>query len=335
MLSRNHQSLIAVVIPCFRVSRQILKVVNNIEAKVDYIYVIDDQCPERSGKLVEETITDKRVKVLFLKTNQGVGGATIAGIKQAIADGASVIVKIDGDGQMDTSLISSFIAPILHGDADYTKGNRFFYPEGLESMPTLRLIGNVGLSFFSKLSSGYWNIFDPTNGFLAIHGKVAAILPLDKIHKRFFFESDLLFRLNIIQAKVIDIPMRAIYEDEVSNLNPWRELPRFLSFHLRNFSKRLFYNYILRDFSIASLELILSLPLIIFGIIYGLTHWKTTLPTASAGTVMLSALPIILGFQLLLGFISYDMQSVPKITLQQRLSQLNLLENYALQGKKL
>ncbi|EAZ91308.1 glycosyltransferase family 2 protein [Crocosphaera chwakensis] len=320
--------MIAVVIPCFRVSRQILGVISGIGEEIDRIYVVDDHCPEYSGQVVRDNSIDPRVQVIFLSFNQGVGGATIAGIQQAVIDGASVIVKMDGDGQMESAFIPALVKPIVQGEADYTKGNRFFYLDGLLSMPTFRLIGNAGLSFLSKLSSGYWNIFDPTNGFFAIEGKVASVVPWRKINKRFFFESDLLFRLNIIQAKVIDIPMPAIYEDEISNLNPWRELPRFFTAHLHNFSKRIFYNYILRNFSIASIELLLSLPLLIFGILYGLSQWSISFPTASAGTVMLSALPIILGFQLLLAFFSYDMQSLPQFPLQQRLTQLESLKAY-------
>src|SRR5690606_34207967 len=107
--------------------------------------------------------TDVRVKVIRNAQNAGVGGAVMAGYRAAIADNMDVIVKVDGDGQMDACLIPNFVAPILSGHADYTKGNRFFNPEGVQSMPKLRLMGNAALSFMTKLSSGYWDLFDPTN----------------------------------------------------------------------------------------------------------------------------------------------------------------------------
>src|SRR5690606_32001950 len=151
--------------------------------------------------------TDPRVRVIRHASNLGVGGAVITGYQAAIADGMDILVKLDGDGQMDASLIPDFIEPIINGEADYTKGNRFFDLEELRSMPRIRLIGNAVLSFMTKFSSGYWNLFDPTNGFTALHADVARYLPLSKISKRYFFESDMLFRLNTLRAVVHDIPM--------------------------------------------------------------------------------------------------------------------------------
>lgn len=309
---------LAVVIPSYRVRDRILSVLERIGPEVTMIYVVDDACPEESGRFVEENTTDRRVKVIRHVSNQGVGGATITGMKQAAADGADVIIKIDGDGQMDPALIPSFARVILGGEADYSKGNRFFEPEGLAAMPLARLIGNAGLSFLAKISTGYWHTFDPNNGFIAIHAGLIDILPMEKISKRYFFESDMLFRLNILTACVIDIPMHAHYADEVSSMKPLREIPRFTSSHLKNFCKRIFYNYFIRSFSLASIELVLGVFLAAFGLAYGLAHWSTQIP-ATAGTVMTAALPIIIGAQLLLAFLNYDIQSVPRSALHTRL----------------
>jgi hypothetical protein len=174
---------------------------------------------------------------------------------------------------MDPALIPSFAGVILRGEADYAKGNRFFELEGLASMPLGRLIGNAGLSFLTKISTGYWHSFDPTNGFFAIHASLISLLPLDKISKRYFFESDLLFRLNILTARVVDVPMHSAYGGEVSNMKPHREILRFAFAHLKNFSKRIFYNYFIKNCSIASVELVPGIALLMFGVIYGLTHW--------------------------------------------------------------
>lgn len=310
--------LLAVVIPSYKVRAHILSVLARIGPEVGLIYVVDDACPEGSGRFVEENATDPRITVIRNPENQGVGGATMAGMKQAAIDGADVIIKIDGDGQMDPALIPSFAGVILSGEADYAKGNRFFEPEGLAAMPLGRLIGNAGLSFLSKISSGYWHSFDPTNGYVALHASLVDLLPLDKISKRYFFESDLLFRLNILTARVVDVPMHAQYADEISSMRPLREIPRFALAHMRNFAKRIFYNYFIRNFSLASLELALGLLLLLFGAVYGLANWGMDAP-ATAGTVMIAALPIIIGSQLLLAFLNYDIQSVPRAALHPRL----------------
>jgi glycosyltransferase involved in cell wall biosynthesis len=228
----------------------------------------------------------------------GVGGAVKTGYKAALKSGADVIVKLDGDGQMDPSLISELVAPIVEGKADYSKGNRFDTLEGLKEMPKIRIFGNAVLSFMAKISTGYWGITDPTNGFTAIHKTSLSGLQLSKISNDFFFESDMLFRLNLLKAVVTDIPMDAKYADEVSNLKISKVVGEFLLKHIRNLGKRIFYNYYLRDMSLASLELPLGLVLFTFGTVFGLTQWLSSAAsnvTTPAGTVMLSALPTLMG----------------------------------------
>jgi glycosyltransferase involved in cell wall biosynthesis len=256
---------IAVVIPSYRVVKHILGVISEIGPEVWRIYVVDDKCPDESGNFVEANCKDERVVVLRHGVNQGVGGAVMTGYRAAISDGAEIIIKVDGDGQMDPRLIPNFIEPILTGEADYTKGNRFFNLEEIRTMPKVRLFGNAALSFLSKLSSGYWDLFDPTNGYTAIHSGVAQHLPFDKISSRYFFETDMLFRLNTLRAVVVDVPMSAKYGDEVSHLKISKIIFEFLAKHIRNFGKRIFYNYYLRDMSVASIELPVGLLLMIFG----------------------------------------------------------------------
>ncbi len=312
---------IAVVIPSYKVTRHILGVIAGIGPEVTRIYVVDDKCPDHSGDFVRANCQDPRVTVLEHAENQGVGGAVMTGYRAAILDGARVIVKIDGDGQMDGTLIPAFVAPILAGEADYTKGNRFFNLERIGSMPPMRLFGNAVLSLMTKLSSGYWDLFDPTNGYTAIHADAARFLPFDKISKRYFFESDMLFRLNILGAVVTDVPMDAVYGDEVSNLKISKVVTEFLTKHVRNFGKRIFYNYYLRNMSLASLELPLGLLLATFGTVYGIAHWIASARSGvetPAGTVMLAALPVIMGVQLILAFLAYDIAAVPRRPLHKK-----------------
>lgn len=319
MILHTADLVVFVVIPCYRVTNHILEVIAKIGAEVTGIIVVDDCCPDGSGNFIEKNCPDSRVVVLRNPQNLGVGGAVLTGYRAAIEAGAKVIVKIDGDGQMDPRLIPLFIAPILAREADYTKGNRFYDLEGIRSMPKVRLFGNAVLSFMTKLSSGYWNLFDPTNGYTAIHADVARHLPFEKISRRYFFETDMLFRLNTLRAVVLDVPMEAQYGDEVSGLKISKILSEFFFKHVCNFSKRIFYNYYLRDMSLASIELPLGLLLLVWGGVFGVLHWIASHQegvTTPAGTVMLSAIPILMGSQLILAFLGYDIASVPNRPLQ-------------------
>jgi glycosyltransferase involved in cell wall biosynthesis len=314
---------VAVIIPCYRVkSSKVLDIIARIGTDVAAIYVIDDACPLHVGDLVQSEVRDPRVRVIRRAHNGGVGAATMTGMAAAAADGADVLVKLDGDGQMDPALIPSLIQPLLRGEADYAKGNRFFAPEYLQGMPMVRLFGNSVLSLVAKLSSGYWTIFDPTNGYIAINTAIFRLLPHNKIARRFFFESDVLFRLNLLRAHVVDVPMRASYGDEASNLRVHHVILPFIGSHLRNFAKRIIYCYFIRDFSVGSIYLMFGVPLFLFGVSFGIYEWivsAQTMVVASAGTVMLAALPLIMGFQLLLSFLAFDISNVPRTPLHGRL----------------
>ena len=308
---------IAVVIPCFRAATSICDVVASIHPKVEFVICVDDGCPEASHeKIAIEFGNDPRVHIIQHETNKGVGAAVITGYRKALDLDAWIIVKMDADAQMDPQQIDRLITPIIEGRADYTKGNRFFSPENLSDMPLLRIIGNAGLSFITKVSSGYWGIMDPSNGFTAIHVSVAHSLPLDKISERYFFESDMLFRLGMLRAVITDIPMKAIYGENSSNLNEWYSLMTFPFLSGKNLIKRIIYDYFVRDFNIASINMVLGILLSAFGVIFGATSWyiaETRNIFASAGTVMLSGLPLIVGIQLLLNFLSYDMSNRPLV----------------------
>jgi glycosyltransferase involved in cell wall biosynthesis len=261
--------LIAVIIPCYRVKSHILGVLKSIGPEVKVIYVVDDACPEGTGKFVSTNSEDKRVKVIQNTENLGVGGAVITGYQQAMKDNMDIMVKIDGDGQMDASQIPRFTLPIANLEADYTKGNRFFDAEKIAGMPIHRVLGNAGLSLLTKFSSGYWDIVDPTNGFTAINRTALQEINLDKLSKRYFFESDMLFRLYLSKAVIRDIPINAKYGNEKSNLSAIRALWEFPLRHSRNFHKRIFYTYFLRDMTPGSIEYLLGNVFLIFGVIFG------------------------------------------------------------------
>jgi dolichol-phosphate mannosyltransferase len=303
---------IVVVIPCYKVSKQILKVISDIPEEVSHIVLIDDQCPEKTGEFVAKNINDPRVTILTNSKNLGVGGATKAGYLQAIKYQADIIVKLDGDGQMNPADITKLTKAITEEKYNYAKGNRFFSIKNVKQMPLIRKFGNLVLSFMSKLSTGYYEIFDPNNGFTAISSDFLTQLPLDEIDSRYFFESDMLYQLNLLGAKVLDIPLPAIYKDEHSSLNIWQSIIIFPKKHLINFVKRIIYTYYLRDFNIASVQLLVGTIFFWWGLVLGLTTWLHNMEngvSSATGTIMLVGILIITGVQLLLSFLNFDMRS--------------------------
>lgn len=314
IISHETTPVIAVIIPCYKVKSFVLNVIERIGPEVTHIFIVDDACPEKSGAFVEENVRDPRVMVLFHTQNQGVGGATVTGLKAAYEKGADIMVKVDGDGQIDPTLIPTLVYPITQQLADYTKGNRFFSHEALADMPKIRLLGNSVLSFINKAVSGYWNVMDPTNGFFAIHASALSILPLDKLSRDYFFESDMLFRLSTIRAVVWDVPMTAVYKDEKSNLRIGRVIKEFPQRYIQRLVKRIWYGYFLRDFNACSLQFILGSLALLGGTVFGSATWYTSGVEgvfASPGTVILAALPIILGVQLLIAALAFDVANVP------------------------
>jgi glycosyltransferase involved in cell wall biosynthesis len=307
---------IAVVIPCYKVSRHILKVISNIPQEVSTIILVDDQCPEKTGEFVAKNINDPRVTILINSINLGVGGATKAGYLEAIQHHADIIVKLDGDGQMNPEDIPKLTRVITEEKYNYAKGNRFFTIKNVKQMPIVRKFGNLVLSFMSKLSTGYYEIFDPNNGFTAIDSEYLTQLPLDDIDNRYFFESDMLYQLNLLGAKVLDIPLPTIYKDEHSSLSIWQSVIIFPKKHLINFIKRIIYTYYLRDFNIASVQLLVGTIFFWWGSALGLTTWLHNMKngvSSATGTIMLVGILIITGVQLLLSFLNFDMRSQKRI----------------------
>ncbi len=306
--------IITVVIPCYKVSKQIRDVIHSIPEFVDNIIVVDDACPENSGTLVEG-MNIGIVQVLFHKKNKGVGGAVISGYKKALELQSDIIIKLDGDGQMNPNEIIKLITPLLYDRADYAKGNRFNDFKALKTMPKIRLFGNSFLSFTIKLASGYWDIMDPTNGFCAISKESLCKLNLNKIDNRYFFETDMLINLNLLNQVVEDISISAIYGEETSNLNINRVILNFPIKILKGLIKRIFYKYYIYNFNMASIYFLIAIPLLLFGLIFGGYRWILGIMENTAnnsGTIMLAALPIILGIQFLLQAISIDINSIPK-----------------------
>ena len=310
-----HKYCIVAVVPCYRVEREIQSVLQEVPSYIEHIVVVDDASPDSTRDLVTASAKiDSRILLIRHPSNLGVGGAMITGYKKALELGAQVVVKIDGDGQMDVDHLPVLLRPLIEGTADYTKGNRFRDFKSLQQMPFIRRVGNMGLAFLAKATTGYWNLFDPTNGFNAIRSEVLTQLPLDKIDHTYYFETSMLANLYLIGAVVKDVPMPARYKGEVSSLLIHRILFEFPQKLFATFLRRLVLKNFIYDFSMASVYLLTGLPLLIFGLIFGIYKWiqyaSIGIP-APTGTVMLPTLSVLLGIQLLLSAIEIDLRSVP------------------------
>ena len=230
---------IIIVIPCFKVKKKILSVISNIPAYIYKIVCVDDGCPENSGNYIKENSKDYRLSVIFNQKNLGVGGASKAGFKHAKELGAEIIIKVDGDNQMDLSVLDKFIEPIISKEADFTKGNRFTKLTDYINMPPLRKIGNISLTFISRIVTGYYNLMDVTNGMIGLRVSKFSSINFALIKKDFFFEQDLIFHLSVKKFKFYHIKTPTIYEDEKSNLRPFRSIFPFAIFHLKNLIYRI------------------------------------------------------------------------------------------------
>ncbi len=311
---RSYQ--IAAVIPAYRVAGQVESVLRALPAYLKHIIVVDDASPDSTADLVIAAAKkDRRILLIRHPLNLGVGGAMITGFRKALELGAQIVVKIDGDAQMDPAFLPDLLLPLIEGRTDYTKGNRFRDFESLQRMPLVRRLGNMGLSFTTKAATGYWNCFDPANGFFAIRSEVLAALPLDRIDRGYFFETSMLANLYLLDAFVLDVPIPARYGAEVSNLSIWRAAVEFPVKLIATFFRRIALRYFIYDFSMMSVYLLVGIPLLLFGLIFGITKWiqyaglGTTAPT---GTIMLPTLSMILGIQILLSAIEIDMNALPR-----------------------
>jgi dolichol-phosphate mannosyltransferase len=307
---------IAVVIPCYNVTKHIEEVVQGLPEFITWIIAVND-CSKDNTDAILFKLAQRNKKLVYLKheINQGVGAAMITGYKKSLELNADLIIKMDGDGQMDPSNIQMLIKPLTEDKADFTKANRFRDFKALRAMPMSRRIGNIGLSFLIKASSGYWNIFDPTNGYTAIKSETLSGIDFNKIHNRYYFETSFLIELYYNNAVIIDVPMKARYGDEVSGLSRTKTLLEFPPRLFLALVKRIILKYFLFDFNIASLYILCGTPIFLFGVIFGLINYVKYVPShiaAPTGTVVIPTLLIILGFQLLLSAISYDINNFPK-----------------------
>lgn len=304
---------VAVVVPAYRVEARIAETLRTIPPFVRTIVVVDDASPDATSERVSQ-VADRRIRWIRHPENGGVGAATVTGMRAALEAGADIVVKMDGDGQMDPLYLPSLLEPLVAHAADLSKGNRYQRLSSLEGMPTVRRLGNASLTFLLKAASGHWRMFDPTNGYLAVRADLLRRLDLDRLPKRYFFECGLLIELGLLRAKVQDVPIPARYRGEISSLSVPAALVEFPLKLLWGCARRIARHYFLYDFTAVSVFLLFGAPMLLFGTVFGIVEWWRSAITgvpATTGTVMVAALPVILGFQLLLQALVVDIANAP------------------------
>ncbi len=307
---------LAVIVPCYNVEGQVEEVIRSLPAWVSHVIAVNDASTDGTAKTLERLAAEiPRLHVLGHPANRGVGGAMVTGYREALRTGADMIVKVDGDGQMDVTGLPDLLRPLLEGRADYSKGNRFRHVRDLDRMPKMRLLGNIALTFMTKIASGYWHIFDAQNGYLAITREALESIPLEKIDNSYAFENSMLSLLNIENHPVVDVPMPAIYADEVSSMSLAKVVFSFPPKLLRMFLRRLLLKYLLYDVSPISLYMLSGSVFLAFGILFGGFHWWRSIQTqvaAPTGTVVLALLTFLMGFILFLQAANLDIINSPR-----------------------
>jgi dolichol-phosphate mannosyltransferase len=301
---------IAVIVPAYQVHDKISQVIGRIPAYTDWIIVVDDASTDGTAEAVRKII-DGRIILLRHEKNTGVGGAMVTGFSRAIKLGADLIAKIDADGQMDPLYLDRFARMCLYHGCDYVKANRFGHLGALPSMPRIRFLGSVALSFLTKIASGYWSIFDPQNGYVMITRRTLLRLDLSRIDKGYFFENSMMILLNIVRAKIGEIYLPASYGDERSSMKLSRIIATFPAKLCSGFLYRVYQKYVFRSLSPFFLMFVFGLIGCGWGGLWGGWIWYKSYVTgipATTGAVVLALLPLIVGWSTLLQAFVLDIQ---------------------------
>ena len=273
---------VGVIIPAYNEAEFVGDVIRDIPEYVDRVYVVedcsDDETPEairtaaeadamnrslaadrrddalpnisdlhlESDELaekVDEFYAIGRVVAIHHAENRGAGGAIKTGYQFALEDDTAIVATVDADGQMDPSRLPQFLDPIVAGEADYTKGDRLSNNEHSRDMPRFRLFGNHVLTLLTRVASGYWEITDPQNGYTAVRTDVLERISIEEMYEYYGYLNDLLVRLNIAGAAIVDVPLPAVYDEEDSHIRYEEYIVNVSQMLLRNFLWRLRVKY--------------------------------------------------------------------------------------------
>jgi glycosyltransferase involved in cell wall biosynthesis len=301
---------VAVVVPAYNEEALVGSTVSGIPAFVDSIIVVDDCSKDETA--VRAQNADKRVEVIAHERNQGVGAAIVTGYRRAIAIGADVTCVMAADGQMDPDDLETLVRAIAIDETDYAKANRLFTGQAWQLIPRTRYLGNAALSFMTKIASGYWHVADSQSGYTAVNLETLKLLDLDRIYRRYGFPNDLLVHLNVFNRRVRDYPSRPIYGvGERSGIRLRHVVPKISWLLLKGFFWRMGQKYVIRDFHPLILFYMLGIFLFAGGFLLGVAEVVLRIAgnAVPSATIVLVALLVISGLQLLLFAMWFDMES--------------------------
>lgn len=305
---------LALVIPAHNEAGHIGAVLRGLPAWVDRIIVVDDASADATAEEVEG-VADERVRLIRHAENTGVGGAMRSGYRAALEEDFDLIGKMDADGQMLVTELERLVEPFALGIADYTKGNRFYFPGARSAgMPAHRSFGNTVLSLLNKLASGYWHVYDSQCGFTVVRSPFLRLMHLDSLPNDYFFENAMLIKLNTLNARVVDVPTSTVYGEETSGVSIRKVILSFPVRFLVGGARRFWRKHLVTDFGPIGGLTIGGIVLTLFGVLFGAYHWVLSAITgnvASTGTVMVAVLPLILGIELLIQAFSMSVLSSP------------------------
>jgi glycosyltransferase involved in cell wall biosynthesis len=301
---------VAVVVPAYNEEALVGSTVSGIPAFVDSIIVVDDCSKDETA--VRAQNADKRVEVIAHERNQGVGAAIVTGYRRAIAIGVEVTCVMAADGQMDPDDLETLVRAIAIDETDYAKANRLFTGQAWQLIPRTRYLGNAALSFMTKIASGYWHVADSQSGYTAVNLETLKLLDLDRIYRRYGFPNDLLVHLNVFNRRVRDYPSRPIYGvGERSGIRLRHVVPKISWLLLKGFFWRMGQKYVIRDFHPLILFYMLGILLFAGGFLLGVAEVVLRIAgnAVPSATIVLVALLVISGLQLLLFAMWFDMES--------------------------
>jgi len=302
---------VAVVVPAYNEGHLIKQVIDTMPDFVDYIVVVDDASKDNTKDIIRACMKiNPKIVLIEHKENQGVGGAIVTGYKWARDNEIDVIAVMAGDAQMDPADLPAIVEPIAKGEADYTKGNRLFHGEAWKVMPKYRFFGNSFLSLFTKIASGYWHIADSQSGYTAISLEALRLLDLDKIYKRYGMPNDILIRLNELNMRVRDVPVRPVYNiGERSGIKVRKVIFTIPWLLFKGFFRRLFFKYVIQDFHPLVFFYLLGLTLTPIGFLFGtyLFFYRILVGPVSSTSALFAAFLFISGLQSLFFAMWFDM----------------------------
>jgi glycosyltransferase involved in cell wall biosynthesis len=302
---------VAVVVPAHDEELLVGETLRGIPAFVDRIVVVDDASSDATTDRAH-AVGDPRVEVITHQQNAGVGAAIVTGYKRALAEAIDVTCVMAADNQMDPAELLDFVLPVARGEVDYAKANRLFSGEAWDVIPRTRYLGNAILSLLTKIASGYWHVADSQAGYTALSLEALRRLDLDRIYRRYGFPNAMLVHLNVVNARVRDVPSRPIYGvGERSGIRLRSVVPRIAWLLFKAFWWRLGAKYVIRDFHPLVFFYALGALMTLVGVILGVlvTVLRLFGNEITTPTIVLVALLLISGTQFTLFAMWFDQES--------------------------